>query len=312
MIPNSPSFISRRDFLTRSALAAAGTLACAQSAPLALAQQKDPLPIVVFSKVYQTLNLSYEDAAAITAEAGLDGVDVPLRPKGEVEPERVKEDLPRYIEALKKRNLSMPLIATAITGISSPHAEAVLRMARRSGTRYYRVGFVDREADVTRQIREIKAAFKELAALNKQVGITALVQNHSPSSGRQYLGGDMTELRKLVEDFDPKEIAIAFDIGHALIVHKDGWREHFAPLKSHLRIAYLKDASKSGRWVPFGQGDAANSGYFKLLREMHYQAPVSLHLEYDWHQNGKEKNRATLLKALKEGSAVLRQWLAEA
>ena len=253
MISSLTESLSRRQFLARSVLAAVGTAACGPALLPARADDKLSSPIVVFTKVYQALSLNFEDSAAITAEAQLEGVDIPVRPKGEVEPERVSEDLPRYAEALKKRGLAMPLLTTAITAVSSPHAETTLTTAKKLGAQYYRVGFLDRDTDVPKQIREVRAALKDLAALNKQIGLTALLQNHSPS-GHAYLGGDLAELRELVVGFNSAEIGVAFDIGHALIVHQDQWRKHFDEIKSHLKIAYVKDASKNGRWVPFGQG----------------------------------------------------------
>jgi hypothetical protein len=39
---------------------------------------------------------------------------------------------------------------------------------------------------------------------------------------------------------------------------------------------------RGGRWVPFGEGDIGRVGYFQLLREINYRAPISLHIEYDW------------------------------
>jgi sugar phosphate isomerase/epimerase len=306
----SDSF-SRRSFISRSALAGAGSLIWMNSLLPASGEQNLSPPIAVFTKVFQTLSLSFEESAKVTAESGLNGVDVPVRPKGEVEPERVADDLPRYAEALTRRGLSMPLLTTAITGTSSPQTESILRTAKKLGAQYYRLGFLDRESDVRRQIEETRARLKDLAALNKSIGITALLQNHSPA-GHTYLGGDLTELRDLAEGFDPAQVGVAFDIGHALIVHKDRWREHFDQIKSHLRIAYVKDANKNGRWVPFGQGDVGQSGYFKILKEIHYTAPISLHIEYDWTEKGKDKNRAALVKALKDSSAVLRKWLEQA
>jgi sugar phosphate isomerase/epimerase len=136
-----------------------------------------------------------------------------------------------------------------------------------------------------------------------------MLQNHSPS-GHAYIGGDLSELYELVKDFDPSQIGVAFDIGHALVVHGDGWREHFEQLKTHLRVAYIKDVKREGRWVRFGEGELGHTGYFKLLREMNYSAPISLHIEFDWSNKGKEKTRAVLAEALKESAAELRKWLA--
>jgi sugar phosphate isomerase/epimerase len=305
--------LSRREFIAR-ALAASSTAALGGASALpVLAEEKSPLPIVVFSKVYQTLKLNFDDAAAVTAEAGIDGIDCPVRPGGEILPEHVTGELPQYVAALRKRGLQLPLLTTGITSVSSPCAEDILRTAKKLGVQFYRLGFVIRATDASagKQVREIKAQLKDLAALNKQIGIGALVQNHSPA-GRSYLGGDLSELLDLVKDFDPAQIGVAFDIGHALVVHGDDWRQHFEKLESHLKIVYVKDVKREGRWVPFGEGDIATTGYFKLLRELKYNAPVSLHIEFDWADGGKSKTRPALVKALQDSARVLRRWLASA
>ena len=302
--------LSRRDFIAR-AVATTSTVALGGGSALsALADEKSSPPIVVFSKVYQELKLGFDDAAAVTAEAGIEGIDCPVRPGGEVLPEGVTTDLPRYALALRKRGLQMPLLTTAITSVASPHTVEILRTAKNLGVEFYRLGFIIRESNASagRQVREFKAQLKDLAALNKQVGIGAIVQNHSPS-GQTYVGGDLTELYEIVKDFDPAQIGVAFDIGHALAVHGDGWRQHFEKLKSHLKIAYVKDVKRGGGWVPFGQGDIASTGYFKLLKQLGYRAPVSLHIEFDWTDGSKSKTRPALGKALQESAQVLRRWL---
>ena len=307
------SKLSRREFIGRTLAASASIPLCAGSALSGLAAETFSPPIVVFSKVYQTLKLNFDEAAALTAEAAIDGIDCPVRPGGEVLPEHVARQLPEYAAALRKRGLQLPLLTTAITGVSSPCAEDILRTAKKLGVQFYRLGFVIRETNASagKQVREIKAQLKDLAALNKQIGIGAIFQNHSPA-GQTYVGGDLAELYDIVKDFDPAQIGVAFDIGHALVVHGDDWRRHFEKLKPHLKIAYVKDVKREGRWVPFGEGDIGSTGYFKLLKELKYQAPVSLHIEFDWTDGGKSKTRPALVKALKDSSRVLRRWLASA
>src|SRR5262245_34099903 len=97
--------ISRREFLSRTPIATTAMTALPATLTGASPENASPLPIVVFSKVYQELSLGFEDAAATTAEAGLQGIDPPVRPDGEVLPERAAEDLPRYAEALRKLGL---------------------------------------------------------------------------------------------------------------------------------------------------------------------------------------------------------------
>ena len=309
----SSSAFSRRDFLMKTALASSTAAVAGNAAFSTLAAEKLSCPIVVFSKVYQTLKLNFEDAAALTAEAGLDGIDCPVRPGGEVLPERVTEDLPRYAEALRKRNLQLPLLTTAITSTASPNAEQILRTAKKLGVQFYRLGFIEPQKDVPlpKQIAEIKADLKDLAALNQQIGIGALFQNHSPS-GKTYVGGNLDDLHEIVKDFDPAQIGVAFDIGHALVVHGQDWRRYFDKVKSHLKVAYVKDVQPGGRWVAFGGGELAQTGYFSLLKQMSYHAPISLHIEFKWADKDGSQTRPALLKALKESADVLKKWLAEA
>ena len=303
--------LTRRDFITRTLAASSVPALCSGNASLLLAQAAPVPPIVVFSKVYQELKLDFEEAAAITAEAGINGIDCPLRPGGEILPQNATRELPLYVDTLRKRGLQLPLLTTAITGVSSPWAEDILRTAKKLGVQYYRLGFIntDPNSPPGQQVREIRAELKDLAALNKQIGIGAIFQNHSPS-GRSYVGGNLAELYEIVRDFDPAQIGVAFDIGHALLVHGSDWRQYFEKLKTHLKVAYVKDVKRDGRWVPFGEGDIAPTGYFTLLKQLRYQAPVSMHIEYDWSNGDKARTRANLLKVLKDSSRVLRRWLA--
>src|SRR5437762_1498557 len=101
---------SRREFIMKTALFSSATAVAGTSALSAVVAEKFAPPIAIFSKVYQTLKLNFNDAAATTAEAGLDGIDPPVRPDGEVLPERVEEELPKYADALRKHNAQILLL----------------------------------------------------------------------------------------------------------------------------------------------------------------------------------------------------------
>ncbi len=306
--------LSRRQFLSRTAtLASAAALGDLGSAPM-FAAGLSSQPIVVFSKVYREAKLSLEDSVDLTAEVGLDGLDCPVRPNEQVLPERVKDDLPRYVELLRKRNLQMPLLTTAIFSPQSPYTNDILSTAKRLGIRYYRVGFLKPEKGVTMEqtIVKTRAQFKELAAMNKDLGLCALAQNHSPGRPSGYLGGDLNDMFELVKDFDPAQLGIAFDLGHAILVHGDEWSLHFEKLKPYIWIAYIKDAKRGKGFVRFGEGEFSQTDYFKRLKAMGYSAPFSLHIEYPWVKPGEEKTRAALAPALKDSLRVLKGWLATA
>src|SRR5688572_30208520 len=124
--------LSRRTFIQGSAAALASASAFGQ----------DPGPAVWkvggFTKVLQ--DLSYEKTAEAAAEIGWDGIECPVRAKGHVLPERVEEDLPRMMEALKAKNLENLVLATDIKGADEPLTAKVLRTAVKAGVRLYRLG----------------------------------------------------------------------------------------------------------------------------------------------------------------------------
>lgn len=313
---NPHALPSRRDFLTRAALAGAAAVACprltsAAPAPAAAGTFSPAIPL--FSKLYQELKLDFDQAAALTAEAGLDGIDCPVRPKGEIEPERAADEMPRYAEALRKHNVGMLLITSGINSLSTPFAEPVLRTAKQLGIRYYRLGFSTNRGTQT-PLPEIKAQLKDLAAFNKELGITGVIQNHSPSANGKstYVGGDLHEMYDIVKDLNPDEIGVAFDLCHALIVHGDDWTARFDQLKPHIRLAYVKDVKRPRELKPFGEGEFSQTDYFKRLKQMNLTAPLSMHIEYEWCPKGQEKTRAGMLKMLQQNLSVLKGWLAAA
>ena len=310
---NNRPGLSRRDFLVRTALGASA-LAWGRSLPHAAAAETFPPPIALFSKVYQEVKLDFEQAADLTVEAGLDGVDCPVRPKGEIEPERAADDMPRYAEALRKRKKDILLLTTGIMSVATPHTETVLRTAKQLGIRYYRLGFsaINKQKLAATPLPEIKAQLRELAALNKQLGLTGVIQNHSPSGRSTYLGGDLNEMFDLVKDIPPDQLGVAFDLGHALVVHGDEWSKHFEQLKPHIKVAYVKDVKRPHEFCRFGDGEFGQTDFFKRLKKMGLTAPISMHIEYEWLPKGQPRTRADLLKVLQHSLGTLRHWLADA
>ncbi|HLH55640.1 MAG TPA: sugar phosphate isomerase/epimerase family protein [Verrucomicrobiae bacterium] len=307
----STESISRREFALGIARGSVGLAAIGTRALSSIAAEGIPQPIVIFSKAYQPLKMTFDRAAEFTAEAGLDGVDSPVRPDGEIKPENAVEELPMYVEALRKRGLNMPYITTAITSPDSPHAEALLTKAKDLGITRYRLGFMERRDDAgwPKQLAEVRARLKDLAGLNKQLGIGAVLQNHSPS-GHAYVGGNLDELAELVEGFDPAQLGIAFDIAHALNVHGPEWRRKLDKLQPHLALVYLKDTNAAKQFVPLGEGLVGATGYFAVLKKLKYRAPISLHIEYSASPSSQPETRAELMQAVRQSLKILKQWLA--
>ncbi len=71
------------------------------------------LSVHLFSKHPQFLK--YKGMAEVTAEMGFDGVDLTVREKGNVEPERAVDDLPKAAEAIKLAELKSNMLVSGIT-----------------------------------------------------------------------------------------------------------------------------------------------------------------------------------------------------
>ncbi len=314
---NEPSRTTRRQFLEATG-SLAGTAAVSYlfgQRSLLAADSKLPLPpVVVFSKVYQELKLDFEHSAAVTAEAGCDGIDCTVRPGGEIAPEHAVDKMPRYAEALAEHGVRMLLATSGILGVDSPHARDILETTKKLGIRFYRLGFWSHEKGVShdKRVAEVKARMKELAALNRELGLCALFQNHS-FAGKEtgFVGGELNELESLMEDFNPAEIGVAFDLGHAIIMHGDKWGEHFERLKDHIQVVYIKDMKLPSKFVPFGEGEFSHTDFFARLVKMNYRNPLSIHIEYDWAAHGK-RDQKTLTNVLKANRAIVGQWWKDA
>jgi len=303
---------SRRHFIRTTAPAIAALGLAPKAASLAFGAPRFAPPVAVFSKVYQELKLDFEQSAEVTAEAGLDGIDCAVRDGGEIVPAQAADKMPRYAEALRRHGARMLLLTTGIRGVSSAQAGEILRTAKQLAIQYYRLGYWSHRPEVppATLLAEIRPSLKDLAAMNKELGVCGVYQNHSApqNHSRRNAGCDLAELYEMVKDLDPEQIGVAFDLGHALIEHGDQWREHFERLKPHIRVVYVKDVQRNSGFVPFGQGEFARSGFFQLLARMNYRAPLSMHIEFDWAPPG-GKTRPLLVQTLKESRRVLGQWL---
>ncbi|MEW6302745.1 MAG: sugar phosphate isomerase/epimerase family protein [Verrucomicrobiota bacterium] len=296
--------LSRREFLACTALATAA-LAAPGVAPAA--PGKPANKIIAFSKPFQTL--SYSDAADLVADVGWDGIECPVRAKGQIEPAKAEDELPKLVEALKKRNLELSIMTTDIRNAAAPLTQKVLRTASKLGIKRYRLTFwkYDTSKPLPPQLNEIRAELRDLAALNKELGLQAGFQNHS---GANYVGAPVWDVYHMIEDLDPKHMGFCFDIGHATLEGGMSWPIEARLVEPRLTAVYVKDfywnKTDKGwvaKWCPLGDG-MVNKNFFKTLQTMGYTGPISQHHEYKELGTGKE-----MMANFKKDLAVLKQWV---
>jgi len=283
------SCVSRRKFLSAVAGTAAtggllGIIADTRGVESAEIGRHGRPRINIFSKHLQWLD--YKGMAGTAAEIGFDGVDLTVRPKGHVLPERVQDDLPRAVEAVKEAGLRVEMITTTITDPRDEHTQAILKTAGSLGIRYYRMGYYhyDKTGDIIAQLNEIKPAFRDLVAMSKQYGLAASYQNHA---GTKYVGASLWDLHHLIQDLDRRWIGSQFDIRHAVVEGGTTWPVTMRLLAGYINTLVAKDfvwARNANAWVaknvPLGQGMVDFPGYAAMVRQLNLGIPVSLHLEH--------------------------------
>lgn len=298
------SSLSRREFLYQAALA---TAALGAGTSLVQAESKIKYPIIAFSKPFQTKNAM--ETADFVAEVGWDGIECPVRPKGQIEPERAPDELPKLAEAMRKRKLDVYILTTGITSMETPHAETVLREAAKLGIKRIRLGFWKYTKDKTPSdtLKEVGAQLKDIAAACKELGLQAGFQNHS---GKDYVGAPVWDVFSMIKDMDPKQMGMCFDIGHATIEGGLSWPIEARLIEPFYTAVFVKDfywkKEEKGwkmTWCNLGDG-MVNKSFFDNLKKSKYNGPISQHHEYAYGE-GKE-----MLANMQKDLKVLKEWLA--
>lgn len=274
--------MTRRTFLA-GAGAATATLGTLPDAANSADRKDNKNPICIFSKHLQWLD--YRETAEIVAEIGFDGIDLTVRPKGHVLPERVQEDLPRALEAAQTAGLSIPMMTTAIQEPDDPLTERVLKTAQACGVKVYRMGYWSYDAGKTipQSLAALKSKMQQLAALNETYRIHGAYQNHAG----QRIGAPVWDLYHLLEGVNPNWAGCQYDVRHATLEGGTCWPLGLKLMAPFIRSTVIKDfqwEKQGNKWrgvsVPLGQGMVDFKAYFKLVKSHRIEGPISLHYEY--------------------------------
>jgi sugar phosphate isomerase/epimerase len=180
--------------------------------------------------------------------------------------------------------------------------------AARLGIKRYRMKYLryDPNKSIKVQLSEWKKRLIDLAALNKELGIRAVYQNHA---GNNMLGASIWDLAQVLEGIKPSEVGVAYDIRHATVEGGQSWPLTFRMIRPHIDTVYAKDF----RWingkpknVPLGKGQV-DMKFFDMLAATKFDGPISLHEEYLDHRDPKLVDQH--LAAIKTDFATLNQAL---
>lgn len=262
--------------------------------------------LAVFTKFLE--KLSFDELAEVIAPLGVAGLEAPLRKGGHVEPEELAEKLPEFVAALAKKDLKVVVMASSISGVDKAGlAEKQLRAAAKAGITRYRLEHLkyDLSKPIKPQVADFKARLTDLAALNREIGIQGLYQNHR---GNNYVGGPIWDMVGMLEEIDVKHLGMAFDFAHATVEGANAWEMNFRSALPHIGAVYFKDYKLVGKnWAscPIGEG-VVNPLAGKLVTKMlPPEIPISIHIEYI---KGGDVVKDTVA-AMKNDLTTVREWL---
>ena len=266
--------MNRRDFLWGAAAATAvsGTLSA----------QSSPEPIVCFFSKHLP-NLGYSELASTLKDAGFDGVDLTVRKAGHVLPERVREDLPRAVEAIQSHGLKVPMITTELTSPSDPAARPILETAARLKIPFFKLGYWKYEKDVLASLHSAGADVRGLTDLARQYGVIAGFHNHPRNVGLAFW-----DTHEIIRDLDPKWIGYYYDANNATEEGAvRGWEVGLRLAALRLKMAACKDfywersvGQSKPVECPLGEGVVNWPTVFKAFANAGFAGPISIHQEY--------------------------------
>lgn len=279
------NILSRRDFTKLSATTLASIPLMGFANPLlhTLTPKKD-IEISLFSKHLQFLD--YNEMVAAAAELGFDGLDLTVRPNGHVLPERVVDDLPKAVAAMKKYGLIPGMMTTNVWDASDLEQKTVLETASKFDFTHYRTGWLTYPED--RTIAESQSIYgqqaNQIEALNKDLGLIGCYQNHAGN----HVGAPIWDLPPILSATNNENIGCQYDIRHAVVEGGSSWELGLRLIKPFIKSIVIKDfkwGRVDGNWkpvnTPLGEGMVDFNRYFSLLKKYQINVPISLHLEYD-------------------------------
>ncbi len=309
--------ISRRSFtkLSTKAVASIPLMGLGNTLYPTAPKLKNEIEVSIFSKHLQFLD--YSGMASAAVEIGFDGLDLTVRPKGHVLPERVADDLPKAVESIKKYGMKPKMMTTNVWDIKDLTNKMVLETASKLGFTFYRTGWLSYPED--RTISQSQAIYvqqaKDLGQLNQDLGLIGCYQNHAGN----HVGAPIWDLEPILKGTNSEHMGCQYDIRHAVVEGGQSWELGFRLISPYIRSIVIKDfvwGKNNGVWkpvnVPLGQGVIDFPYYFSLLKKYGINVPISLHLEYDLGgaEHGNRKitiSKEEIFKRMKNDLKFLRE-----
>jgi sugar phosphate isomerase/epimerase len=153
----------------------------------------------VFTKPWR--EMSAAELAEHVHNLGFDGVEFPVRPGYQVEPENVRQGLPELARRMAEWDVQ-------IYSVAGPTDEATIAACAEAGVPTIRI-CVTMSADYMADEAQLRREYDALVPLLDKYGVRLGIQNHN---GRNI--ANAMACRHLVEGYDPRHLGIVWDAAH--------------------------------------------------------------------------------------------------
>jgi len=255
--------------------------------------------ICVFSKLLQWLD--YDELAEVVKAMGFDGIDLTVRQGGHVLPENIQTDLPKAANAIEKRGLTIPIVASSVNNADNKNTVTFLKALKDTGIKKYRMAYYRYEEgmSVPENLKLLTRRAQELADLNAKYSIHGAYQNHAGP----LVGGPIWDIWYIIKDISPRWMGVQYDIRHATVEGGRSWPTTLNLIYPFINSMVIKDfkwefenGNKRIRNVPFGEGMVDFDAYFQFVKEKNISGPITLQYEFPIMS---EEEEATLSRTKK-------------
>lgn len=233
----------------------------------------------VFTKPWKDKTIP--ELAKYVKNLGFDGVEFPLRPGYQVEPEKAEKGLPELVKQMGEYGVKVYSVAASMD-------ESVFAGCQAAGIPIIRtMAKIDTEIGYMASEENNRKELESVVPLCRKYGVKVGVQNHYGN----YVGNGMG-LRHLIENFDPNYIGAVWDAAHAALCGEDP-EAGLDITWSHLCMVNLKNAffyrkngpeSENVEWTRYytsgRQGLASWPIVADYLKKRNYEGAICLTAEY--------------------------------
>lgn len=313
----------RRRFLESCAVVAGALVAPRAAGAEAQTPSRRPLKLDFYGRHLLWLR-NPEEIAAIVKEAGYDGLDINVRPgaQGHVAPERVKQDLPPFVAAIRRHGIAVSAITPPIADVESPFAEDILATASSVGITHYWWGTwrYNTKEPIAAQLEALRPKVAKLAALNAKYKMTAMYHTYAGNA----VGTPIWDLLSILKDHDPAQVGFHYDVGHMVREGANGlWALNLRAAGKYVTGVSVKDfiwvKTPEGQWrtewAPLGEGLVPLNEMAKILKEIDFVGPIESQPEYPDGMGGQGTltiPRQRFVAVIRKDQQVLRAALAGA